>query len=168
MEEYKKPGLDCLKEKLKEMGIKPQALNSPIIPAMLCIFSQYFENGTAGMVSWKVYRDLIAEVEKKRSDALQREADASNSADEYYRKIIDLKTREFRICARETEIKEREQKLQETKDKIYQAETPEARDRLRMADYFREYTEVTNGYERTAYINGLADILSGKKAEDEI
>lgn len=168
MDEYKKPGLDCLKEKLKEMGIKPQALNNPIIPAMLCIFSKYFENGTVGMVSWKVYQDLIAEVEAKRQYALQREADASNSADEYRRKIRDLTTREFDICDREAEIKEQEKKLQEAKDKIYQAETPEARDRLRMADYFREYTEVTNGYERTAYINGLSDILSGKKAEDEI
>lgn len=54
--------------------------------------------------------------------------------------------------------------IEEFNKAIQECETPEARDRLKMLQMFVNTVEVDTKYDNTAFINGIASILSGVSA----
>lgn len=59
------------------------------------------------------------------------------------------------------EAEEKEQATQQILDSICQAETPEARDRLRLLEIFKQSVEIETPQNNSVYIAGMASILSG-------
>lgn len=76
--------------------------------------------------------------------------------------------RQESIMARiESNLNVREKAVAEKEQRYKAANTDEARDRLILADYFKENTKIETGWDRSAYITGLAAILSGQPIEQK-
>lgn len=102
-------------------------------------------------------RSRLKELEGKYRDKLYKlsiaERDISLLKDEVQKKIDELEN------AKKQAIEE----ISELNSAIYNCETPEARDKIRLADFFESKSEVISEYDRTAYIKGLGAILGGDK-----
>lgn len=107
---------------------------------------------------------LIEELYEERSRLKELE-------NEYREKILTVK---MDISLQKVEIQKKIDELENAKKQaieeiselnsaIYKCETPEARDKIRLADFFESKSEVISEYDRTAYIKGLGAILGGDK-----
>lgn len=91
-----------------------------------------------------------------------------SEAEEELDKIKRSCENQRRLWSRDLEaIEERERKVRELSTALKEAQTEEARDRIRLAEYFKDNCEINTKYDNTAFINGLAAILAGKKPEAE-
>lgn len=72
-----------------------------------------------------------------------------------------------RLSCKQEAIEKRERTVRELSAKLQEAQTEEAKDRIRLAEYFKANCEISTKYDNTAFINGLAAILAGKKPEAE-
>ena len=92
----------------------------------------------------------------------------------YRDKLCKLSITERDISLKKAEVQKMIDELEESKKQaikevselnsaIYKCETPEARDKIRLADFFESKVEVISEYDRTAYIKGLGAILGGDK-----
>ena len=91
-------------------------------------------------------------------------------------KYKELEDREHEIELKRIKLDREKEEFEEYKrehgNKIFKLETPEARDRMRLAIYYEEAVEIDNGYQKTEYIKALGAILSGNlidvKSKDEL
>ena len=110
---------------------------------------------------------LIEELHEERNRLKELEG-------KYEDKFYKLLTIERDISLQKAEVQKMIDELEESKKRaieeiselnsaIYKCETPEARDKIRLADFFESKSEVISEYDRTAYIKGLGAILGGDK-----
>lgn len=141
-------GLDCLKEELYNRGFSKQAVEqSKVMPAVLDILSnangQYMEIGDLQ----KEIIKLKVEKEKMQHDLARLEQ--SRSALEW--------NFENKFNSRYTQIEEYITKFMNA---INTCETPEGKDALKTAQIFVNSVNVDTKYDNTAFIIGLAAILT--------
>ena len=148
-------GLECLREEMKRRGCCKAQIESKTAAIVLDILA----NGGG------IYEDLH-EAEEKLS--LVR-AKIDDSARELARVREQLKLNWWELSAAIESAKRKNdadrQEIEELERRICELETAEARDALRKAQVFQKACYVNTKYDNTAFINGLAAILAGKKPE---
>ena len=147
-------GLECLKEELIQRGYTKQQADSKVVIGVLEIFSN----------SDGKYSDMD-KILKEIEDLKDRKTKMEQMYIEYSGKAAAYKAEMNEIL--ETVNKKADQYYSDTIQYIqsfYKAindcETPEARDALRTAQMYVNSVEVDTKYDNTAFIIGLASILS--------
>lgn len=139
-------GLDCLREEMEKRGCNKAQIESKAAAVVLDILSN---SGT-------IYTD-IQEAEKRLSDL--RNAISVRE--------LNAALREQRINDAESRNKKILEDIEKTKEEFLKPETPAARDRLRLAQFYKDSVEINNEYQRTAFIKGLGAILAGQQEEED-
>ena len=139
-------GLECLKAELKKRGCTTAQTNSKCIPIVLDIICQSGDG-------YREQAKLIDERDKLRAEI----AYLKGWEAQYRREMAD----------EEKYIQKRLGEAQAYIDSFYKAieecETDDGRDALRLAQMFVNTVTVGTVYDNTAFIIGLAGILSGNK-----
>lgn len=143
-------GLDCLREELASRGLSTQQINSKAVAVVLDVVAQ---SGNKYTEMWKSEQDVS-----------KRERDALNTIMWAEHKEIDLNAR-IEKAERALELcEEKKRQIESYVSKMCEAlencETPEGRDTMRIAQMFVNTVNVDTKYDNTAYIIGLAAILS--------
>lgn len=139
-------GLDCLREEMEKRGCNKAQIESKTAAVVLDILSN---SGT-------IYTD-IQEAEKRLSDL--RNAISVRE--------LNAALREQRINNAESRNKKILEDIEKAKERFLKPETPAARDRLRLAQFYKDSVEINNEYQRTAFIKGLGAILAGQQEEED-
>lgn len=139
---------DDFKSKLLKKGAPYSAVNGKtVMMAYYTIIEELSDVDTSLFV-----KNAVEEIKKLKEENMKIKFDLQ---EEKY--ILDNQKNEFE-CKKE--------EFSNIKKEIFVMETDEARDEIRKAIFFKSSIDVCNGYDRVAYINGLAAIL-GKKIEME-
>lgn len=144
-------GLECLKEEMLKRGCTKGQIDSKLVPIVLDIVAQ----------SGGVYQDIAKlqddyEYQKKRVLAMEREHEKSAAAYERERRSMQSELRALQDKKRSDLAY-----IDEFNRALSDCETPEGRDIMRAAQMFVQTVDVDTKYDNTAYIVGLASILSG-------
>lgn len=122
-----------------------------LIPAVLDfvtqkgdLYTKLAEDEETAIATANVLKTLTELVNEKKSEIAELEQRRSW--------LIDTRTNEIMGY------------IEEFHKAIQECETPEARDRLKMLQMFVNTVEVDTKYDNTAFINGIASILSGVSA----
>lgn len=147
-------GLDLLHKELADRGFSKAQINSKIVPAVLDILANA---GTE-------YTDLTA-LRQEHDDILRYNNSLAADIRDKQRQINSLmstvsKLEETVYNAIDEEIREQREYLEKVMKALTEGETPEARDALRRAQMFVNSVNVNSKYDNTAFIIGLATILS--------
>lgn len=136
-------GLELLREELKKRGFNDHNVNGKLVAATLDILSN----------TDHVYSDMVKA--EQELDAVRREVK---------RKSIAYKQREFYLEQAERDFKqarlEMVQYIEKFNAAIADCETAEGRDAMRRAQMFVNSVSVGSKYDNTAFIIGLASILT--------
>lgn len=144
-------GLDILRKELISRGFtKQQVYNSKMIPAALDILAN---SGTeyTDLNMLRMERDVLRENNQRE----RRRLDSIN-------KLCNELTSTV-LAAVGKELTEQREYLEQVMEALAGAETAEGRDALRKAQMFVDAVNVSTKYDNTAFIIGLASILSGEK-----
>ena len=139
-------GLECLKDELIKHGYTKQQAESKVVAGVLDIVCK------AGN-KYTVQEALLKDREQLLGENLQ------------LNRMIDYKKEE--IARIDKELSQRIKDAQNYIDSWYKAisecETAEGRDKMRIAQMYVNSVTVESAYDRTAFIVGLAAIISGEK-----
>lgn len=153
-------GLDCLRDEMEKRGLGKQQINSKIVAVVLDIVSQS-GNKYTGM--WK-----------DENEASKRKSDLDGAIRLLERRqknlVIDIEKARRNLGECETRKREIEEYVKKLCNAIDNCDTQEGRDTMRLAQMFVNSVDVDTKYDNTAYIIGLAAILSkgGINAIDEL
>ena len=143
-------GLDCLREELEKRGLNKAQINSKVAAVVLDVVAQ------SG--------DKYTQMWKSEEETSKRECDALNTIMQAEHKEIELNARIERAERALELCKEKKRQIESYVSKMCEAlencETPEGRDTMRIAQMFVNTVNVDTKYDNTAYIIGLAAILS--------
>ena len=145
--------LDYLKQEMMKRGCTKPQVESKLVPVVLDIVAN---SGT-------LYTDI---------GKAQEELDSLHS--KIARRKDNLDAQERRLAERELslrqEIKEVNEYIGNFLNDIQKCETDDARDRMKIAQVFINSVNVDTKYDNTAFIVGLASIMTGMKldAVDEL
>lgn len=139
-------GYECLKEELYKLGCNKSQVEAKVVPLVLGVVAGDPEKFIK-ISEWE------SELEKKKNELKRRE----EAVEEDERAVNLLIDKALKIA----------KKTQDYVDAFYYAiqsgETPEGRDALRKAQMFVNSVTVETKYDNTAFIAGLAAILSEGK-----
>lgn len=137
-------GLDYLRDELAKRGLSKAQIESKSVAVVL---------------------DVVANTGERYTNLQGEEAHASNRLHELE---CTLEVKERQLRSLEIKLNESRREMQEHKDYInefnkslLECETQEGRDAMRIAQMFINSVDVDTKYDNTAYIIGLASILSG-------
>lgn len=139
-------GLECLKEEMKRRGMNQAQCDSKVAAVVLDILS---ESGTQFTQEWQERKDLDdawRELEKEKNDLHCERSCLGNARKEIEDYAKDVQDYVERFC-----------------DGLANCETDEGRDALKRAQMFVNTVDPKTAYDNTAFIIGLASILSGGK-----
>ena len=136
-------GLELLREELKKRGFNDHNVNGKLVAAVLDILSN----------TDHVYSDMVK---------AEQELDAVRLG--VKRKSLEYTRREFELKQAEQDFKqarwEMVQYIEKFNAALSECETAEGRDAMRRAQTFVNSVSVNSKYDNTAYIIGLASILT--------
>lgn len=136
-------GLECLREELKKRGYNDHNVNGKLVAAVLDILSN----------TDHIYSDMVKA--EQELDAVRKDVK---------RKSIKYRQREFELEQAERDFKQARwevvQYIEKFNAAITECETAEGRDAMRRAQMFVNSVSVDSKYDNTAYIIGLASILT--------
>lgn len=135
-------------QKLMDLGLSRQQAQSKSIAAALTILAN-----TDGAI------DAYQEICQLRDSLESEEEKAKQELFEHRRALYAQQAEVWKLK------REYEMKLSQMEE-ITQFETPEARDRYRLAEYYKQNTTRKNVFQETEFNKGLALILSGVKEGD--
>ena len=148
-------GIEQLRKRMIELGAPASSTKSKAVEIILAIFSGD-ENAPNAV---KLLEEVKAEYRAAEND--------------YNVRLNNLRKREAEINSslleahnRERDAGRRLEEIDQMKQEILQLETPEARDRYRLAEHYKQAVRVTCGvrlddYESQRFISGLSRILAG-------
>lgn len=146
-------GLECLKEEMKRRGLNQAQCDSKVAAVVLDILS---ESGTQFTKEWQDRKDLEdawRAVEKERR-SIEREKNG-------------LLCDEVRFGKARKEIEDYAKNVQDYVERfcagLAECETDEGRDAMKRAQMFVNTVDPKTAYDNTAFIIGLASILSSGK-----
>lgn len=145
--------LDCLREELKQRGMNKTQIESAVVAVVL---------------------DIVANSGNKYTKIYEAENDASKKLIELKDRIwhaeVELNTVKHAVEVmrkEEEELRRRREHFEDYIDKfnkgLNECETAEGRDAMRTAQVYINSVDVDTKYDNTAYIIGLASILSNGK-----
>ena len=152
-------GRELLNQKLMDLGASKQQLNSKVIDMVLKTLSD---------------EESLEPVKLLEEKLRKLESELCNEKNEYYKLSSKLTERENKLWREERKLKEQQEQIESLDEKIefYESlqkklETPEARDKMRLARFFLDNApEARNVYQETEHIKALGSILgSGKSAQ---
>lgn len=143
-------GLDYVREELKKRGFRNHQIQSEVVPAVI---------------------DILANTDNKYLDIWKQEKDVSQRLKEMNRLIagneLTMKWQKSKINELENDVlkarKHRahcEDYIEEFNKSLYECETQEGRDAMRTAQMYVNSVDINSKYDNTAFIIGLASILS--------
>lgn len=144
-------GLEALREEMIKRGCTKQQAESKAVAVVLDIVA-----GTGS-----AYSDIYS-AEKKLAE-LRGQIDRDKEYLNDLRREYSLQQKKY--IEEESCVKEL---IEDFNNSIADCETEEAADALRTAQFFINNVDVNTKYDNTAYIVGLAAILSGKKIDPNI
>ena len=146
-------GLDCLREEMKNRGMRQSQIESQVVPVILDIIAES-ENKYAEM-----WREEVAETTKLKE--LRSEIRSAEHRLDYLNRLVGKMEQE------EEEAEKHREHCEDYIDEFHKAleacETADGRDIMRVAQMYVNSVSVDTKYDNTAYIIGLAAILSGGK-----
>lgn len=151
-------GIELLKNELKAKGFSDSKIrmNIELITAVVSIVSENKKEVNAARFLYEGAKEMIEKAKQHEAAAKRHEAIATRA--EYNAKNHDVNAQ-----ASEREAIAAESRMREIESRIGDMETPEARDRIRLADIYEKMTDRKTCYDNTAYIKGLAAILQIKE-----
>jgi len=158
-------GLECLRREMKKRGASEAMCKSKTAAMVLDILAETQDG---------IYAET-QEAEEKEASLLKRVryAEENYSSVEYRlraaeaqlsvinRKITEGKSQLTK--AKQKELEDAREYIEKFNKSLEQCELPKARDQMRTAQLFMDAAEVNTKYDNTAFIIGLAAILSGGK-----
>ena len=155
-------GLDCLREELKKRGLTKAQIMSSTVAVVLDVLSQTGTQFTDVVKAEQELERIKADIRAEKWNLRQLEAELVGINDAVNR---ERKARDAQLNAKYAKLNEKWDELhsyaEEFNKSLLEAETAEARDRLRIAQMYTNSVSRENGYEETAYSIGLASILCG-------
>lgn len=147
-------GLECLKAELLNRGYTKQQCESKVVLGVLEIVS-----GSQGR-----YGDL-AELDKEIQDSRRENARLMRAIHTQAETLSELRAEKSAILkelndAADKRYNDTMDYIEQFNTALLQCETPEARDQMKKAQMFVQSTSVDTKYDNTAFIIGLAAILS--------
>lgn len=136
-------------QKLMDLGLSRQQAQSKSVAATLTILANTDEAIDA-------YQEIC-----QLRDSLERQEEEARQELSEHRRVLHAQQDEVWKLKREYEMKLSQM------EEITQFETPEARDRYRLAEYYKQNTTRKNVFQETEFNKGLALILSGVKEGDK-
>lgn len=136
-------GLELLREELKKRGFNDHNVNGKLVAAVLDILSN----------TDHVYSDMVKA--EQELDAVRR--GVKHKSHEYMRREFELKQAEQDFKQARWEMV---QYIEKFNAALSECETAEGRDAMRRAQMFVNSVSVNSKYDNTAYIIGLASILT--------
>lgn len=153
-------GRELLETELRKMGFHPTKIrmNTDLISAVVHVVSENKVEVNAAVLYYQSAMEAREEAESFEKTARERlrKAETAERA---------AKSHDQNAMISEREAMAAEQRMRDIETRIEQTETPEARDRIRLARMFEKMTERNTCYDNTAYIKGLAAIMAGKELE---
>lgn len=154
-------GIEQLRKRMEELGAPKSSTKSKAVEIMLAIFADNQNAPRAIRLLEEVKAEYQAkeyEYEALRNNLWKKEAEISNSLQE----AKDMKR----------DAERRLEEIERMNQEILQLETPEARDRYRLAEHYKQAVRVTCGvrlddYESQRFITGLSRILAGAQENKE-
>ena len=138
--------LDCLREELKRRGMTKNQIESTVVSVVL---------------------DIVANSGDKYTKIHEAEEDTSKRLYELEHQLRYAERQLERIRREEEELRQRRRQFEDYIDKfnkgLNECETAEGRDAMRTAQVYINSVDVDTKYDNTAYIIGLASILSNGK-----
>lgn len=153
-------GLDCLREELEKRGLSKAQINSKVAAVVLDVVAR------SG--------DKYTQMWKSEEEASKRERELKNAIMCAESRLQGLEISILNAKGALDLYEEKKRKVEEYVNKFIDSlgdcETPEGRDTMRIAQMFTNSVSVDTKYDNTAYIIGLAAILSkgGISAMDEL
>ena len=143
-------GYDCLKEELKARGCTQSQIDSKVVPIILDILAN-----SGNKYTEMAKREDEFEAEERAHDykihRLRDEISKLERISSYLREQMEKAKEHREHC---------EDYIDEFKKSLSECETPEGRDAMRTAQMYVNTVNVDTKYDNTAYIIGLAAILS--------
>ena len=141
-------GIDLLREELMKRGCTASQTNAKVLPIVLDIVSN--SNGKL-TDSIEMLNEITEKVNHKKY-----------ILEEYkkqIRKLDEQSLQQIRLI--EEQWKEYDEYINAFNKSLEECETAEGRDRLRLAQMYTNSVHVQTKYDQTAYIIGLASVISG-------
>ena len=146
-------GLDCLREEMKNRGMLQSQIDSKVVPVVLDIIAGSEMKYTE---MWKEETE-----ETKRLSQLKKEIRSAERRLQYLEGRLSEMLREEEKAMQDR--KHREDYIDEFNKSLEECETAEGRDAMRVAQMYVNSVDVDTKYDNTAYIIGLAAVLSRGK-----
>ena len=152
-------GWECFAEEMRKRGMTETQINSKTAAACVDILA---ETGTEYLSAY----DARKETERIRKNADRGLFNVTSECSRY-EALRDAAKREYQeLCDLINKAtKDAEEYFESLNNALEKCETEEGRDALRTAQMFINSVKVDTKYDNTAFIIGLAAILSGKKIE---
>jgi len=148
-------GLDCLREEMMNRGLTKRQCDSKVVAVVLDILANA---GNEYQKAW--------ECEQQYTKKLMHLENELNKIDyKIRRKENELFTYQRQIETAKENREHCEDYIDEFNKSLQECETAEGRDAMRTAQMFVNSVDVDTKYGNTAYIIGLASILSGGKVQ---
>jgi len=148
-------GLDCLREEMMNRGLNKAQCNSKVAAVVLDIVANA---GTK-------YQEIYEEEQEASKELRSIERHLKLIKDELSRTKLLLNKYEREIDEAAERREHCEDYIDEFNKSLQKCETAEGRDAMRTAQMFVNSVDVDTKYDNTAYIIGLASILSGGKVQ---
>ncbi len=136
-------GLELLREELKKRGFNDHNVNGKLVAAVL---------------------DILSNTDHAYSDMVKAEQELDAVRLRVKRKSLEYTRREFELKQAEQDFKQARwevvQYIEKFNAALSECETAEGRDAMRRAQMFVNSVSVNSKYDNTAYIIGLASILT--------
>ena len=164
-----KPGIDCLKEELIKRGAKKKQVESEVVAMTLDILAETgnsYSDLTALREEEKALKSSIAKMEVRIKGLENEESVAQKRLDAVKNSLRD----ETKALSdfQQKKIAEIEAYIERFNQSLKACESDEGRDLMRRAQIFVNTCErmMETPQNKTAYINALGNILSGKPVGD--
>ena len=153
--------LENLYEEMMKRGCTKQQCSSKLVGIVLDII---VNNGASEYLNLAEARKELATVERSIQE---KNSSLKYLQGEYSRHLAEYQTDLQRLDKEKREAEKQVEYIWSGLDALLQeVETPEAKDAIKLAKYFERHTDVDTKYDNTAFINGLAAILSGGRLKD--
>ena len=143
-------GLDCLREELEKRGFMKSQIESKVVPAVLDIIAN---SGNKYLDMWKEETEASKRLKETESAIIWNERKIKQQE-----ALISKYGRDEKVALEHRN--HCEDYIDEFNKSLLECETPEGRDAMRTAQVYINSVDVDTKYDNTAYIIGLASILS--------
>lgn len=140
-------GHELLREELKKRGFTANQIDSKVVGGVLDVVAQN-PNTT------------FADIQEAEQELVKLRSEFERKKGIYERELERIRIEKQSIIK---SVMEKEQYINDWLEKLSECETAEGRDRMRIAQMFVNSVNVDSKYDNTAFITGLAAILTGGK-----